>query len=102
VLTERQRLYLATIFDADQAAEADIKARSARWEKTPPGQLQALGPRPRGQLPHQLLVHTVARLGRHIHRHNSHKCLFRLRSYTVELTVPGQCPNQAAQPQGGR
>ncbi|MGH3770019.1 MAG: hypothetical protein ACRDRW_01230 [Pseudonocardiaceae bacterium] len=36
VLNERQWLYLSVIYDADQAAEDDIKSRSARWEKTPP------------------------------------------------------------------
>ncbi len=35
-LNARQRLYLSTILDFDQAAEADIKQRSANWEKTPP------------------------------------------------------------------
>lgn len=35
-LNERQRLYLSTILRFDQAVEADIKARSARWESTPP------------------------------------------------------------------
>lgn len=35
-LNERQRLYLSTIFDMDQAAERDIKASAARWERTPP------------------------------------------------------------------
>ncbi|MGH3841285.1 MAG: hypothetical protein ACRDS0_07565, partial [Pseudonocardiaceae bacterium] len=34
------------------------------------------------------LIQAVSRLSRHIHRHNSHRCLFRLRSYTVEITVP--------------
>jgi len=34
-LNERQRLYLSTIFGVDQAAEANIRARSARWERTP-------------------------------------------------------------------
>ncbi|MGW5383984.1 hypothetical protein [Nocardia sp. NPDC003963] len=35
-LNPRQRLYLSTILDFDQAAEADIRRRSANWEKTPP------------------------------------------------------------------
>lgn len=35
-LNQRQRMYLSTIFDEDQRAEADIKARRLRWEKTPP------------------------------------------------------------------
>lgn len=35
-LNERQRLYLSVIFDADQAAEAEIKRESAAWTKTPP------------------------------------------------------------------
>lgn len=35
-LNDRQRLYLSTIFDADQRAEAEIKAARLRWEKTPP------------------------------------------------------------------
>lgn len=35
-LNERQRQYLSTIFEADQAAEADIAARSSRRAKTPP------------------------------------------------------------------
>jgi hypothetical protein len=35
-LNPRQRLYLTTIFDFDQAAEADIKRQSANWMKTPP------------------------------------------------------------------
>lgn len=35
-LNDRQRLYLSTIFDFDQAAENDIKARRIRWEKVPP------------------------------------------------------------------
>jgi hypothetical protein len=32
--------------------------------------------------------HALRRLGRHIHRHNSHRCLSSFRSYTVEITVP--------------
>ncbi|MCI2421124.1 hypothetical protein MOQ72_27140 [Saccharopolyspora sp. K220] len=32
-LNERRRLYLSTIYDVDQAAERDIKAARARWEK---------------------------------------------------------------------
>jgi hypothetical protein len=35
-LNGRQRLYLSTIFEFDQAAEADIKRQSAKWMKTPP------------------------------------------------------------------
>lgn len=35
-LNPRQRLYLSTILDFDQAAEADIRRRTANWEKTPP------------------------------------------------------------------
>ncbi|MBF6102200.1 hypothetical protein IU510_29725 [Nocardia cyriacigeorgica] len=35
-LNPRQRLYLSTILDFDQAAEADIKQRSANWETIPP------------------------------------------------------------------
>ncbi|WP_051161527.1 hypothetical protein [Nocardia brevicatena] len=35
-LNPRQRLYLSTILDFDQAAEADIKRRSANWETVPP------------------------------------------------------------------
>lgn len=35
-LNARQQLYLSTIFEFDQAAEADITAAGARWEKTPP------------------------------------------------------------------
>ncbi|MGO1049185.1 hypothetical protein [Crossiella sp. CA198] len=35
-LNARQRLYLSTIFDFDQQAEADIKRRSAKWMATPP------------------------------------------------------------------
>jgi hypothetical protein len=57
-------------------------------QATLPGQLQPLGPRPRSQLPYQLLIHAISRLGGHIHRHNSHRCLSSLRSYTVDLTVP--------------
>jgi hypothetical protein len=51
-------------------------------QATVPGQPQALRPGPRGQLPDQLLVQAVRWLGRHIHCHHSHRCLFRLRSYT--------------------
>lgn len=35
-LNPRQRLYLSTILDFDQAAETEIRQRSANWEKTPP------------------------------------------------------------------
>jgi hypothetical protein len=35
-LNDRQRLYLATILEFDQAAEADVRAASARWQRTPP------------------------------------------------------------------
>lgn len=35
-LNGRQQEYLQAIFDEDQAAEADIKARQARWERVPP------------------------------------------------------------------
>ncbi|WP_327151271.1 hypothetical protein [Nocardia sp. NBC_01329] len=35
-LNPRQRLYLSTTLDFDQAAEADIRHRSANGEKTPP------------------------------------------------------------------
>jgi hypothetical protein len=58
-------------------------------QATLPDQLQTLGPRPIDQLPNQLLVHAICRLGGHIHRHSSHRCLSSLRSYTVEITVPG-------------
>ncbi len=66
----------------------DHHLRQPGQQATFPGQLQALGPRPRCQLPHQLLVQAVSRLSRHIHRHKSHRCPFRLRSYTVDRTVP--------------
>ncbi|MGH3862738.1 hypothetical protein [Actinokineospora sp.] len=35
-LNERQRLYLSTVLDFDQAAEVEIKRQSAQWMKTPP------------------------------------------------------------------
>ena len=35
-LNPRQRLYLSTILDFDQEAEAGIRRRSANWETTPP------------------------------------------------------------------
>jgi hypothetical protein len=48
----------------------------------PPGQLQTLSTRPIDQLPDQLLLQALRRLGRHIHRHKSHRCLSSLKSYT--------------------
>ena len=48
-LNDRQRLYLATIYNFDQAAEADIKRQSAKWMKT---HLPRPHPHPTGQLRH--------------------------------------------------
>jgi hypothetical protein len=57
-------------------------------QPTFPRQLETLRPRPINQLPEQLLLRAFCRLGCHIPRHNSHRCLSSLRSYTVEITVP--------------
>jgi hypothetical protein len=57
-------------------------------QPTLPSQLQTLSPGPINQLPNQVLIQAIGRLSGHVHRHNSHRCLSRLRNYTVEITVP--------------
>ena len=79
----------------------DDPLRQPSQQPTLAGQLQALRPRPVRELLHQLLINRVGHINRspadrHLSFHISHRCLLRLRSYTVEGTVPpGEVPDAA-------